>query len=119
MQKYIVQIHSRFRSSRSRQCTRTDAVGGVPALITASSSRLTDRCVAGSSWNQDHQKTLQATPSEPKIQKDARQPAAEMIRMTSGGAIAPPSRLLMKTAPWAAPRSVAGNHREKLRDMFG
>src|SRR3954469_22866442 len=98
MQKYIAQIHSRFRSSRSRQCTRTGAGGGVPALITASSSLVTDGCVAGSSRNQYHQNMLQSTPSEPKIQKDARQPAAEIIRMTSGGAIAPPSRLLMNTA---------------------
>src|SRR3954471_7771491 len=119
MQKYIVQIHSRFTSSRSRQCTRTSALGGVPALITASSSPLTDGWVAGSSRNQCHQNTLQTLPNRPKIQKEARQPAAEIIRMTSGGAIAPPRRLLMNTAPWAPPRSVAGNHREKLRDMFG
>src|SRR6185312_12700856 len=48
-----------------------------------------------------------------------RQPAIEMIRMTSGGAAAAPMRLLMNTAPWAAPRSVNGNHLAKLREMFG
>src|SRR5580765_896687 len=119
MQKYIRQMQIRFRSSKSRQCTRGCAIAGVPALMTASSSRLTEGCFDGSSWNQRHQNRLQITPSEPKIQNDARQPAAEMIRMTSGGAAAAPMRLLMNTAPCAAPRSVTGNQREKLREIFG
>src|SRR4051794_26965172 len=87
--------------------------------MTASSSRLTEGCVDGSSRNHRHQNRLQTTPSEPNIQKDARQPAAEMIRITSGGAAAAPMRLLMNTAPCAAPRSVTGNHREKLREILG
>src|SRR3954469_21592202 len=119
MQKYIRQMQIRFRSSKSRQCTRACAIAGVPAVITASSSRLTEGCIDGSSRNHRHQNTLQTTPSEPKIQKDARQPAAEMIRITSGGAAAAPMRLLMNTAPCATPRSVTGNHREKLREMLG
>src|SRR6185503_21087559 len=109
----------RLASRRLRQSTRARGGGGLPPVIRASGSPLTDGCSDGSSRNQRHQNTLQTTPSAPKIQNEARHPAAETIGMTSSGAAAAPMRLLMNTAPCAAPRSVTGNHREKLREMFG
>jgi hypothetical protein len=55
----------------------------------------------------------------PKIQKDARHPAHEMMSTTSGGVTAPPRRLPRNTTPCAVPHSCAGNHRAKLLDMLG
>src|SRR5262245_8923153 len=83
------------------------------------SAGFTEGCCAGSSRNHFHHPTDQKTPSDPNIQKVARQPTFAMSAIASGGASAPPNRVAIKMMLWARPRSSAGNHCEKLRDVFG
>src|SRR6266567_8750793 len=85
----------------------------------SSSEALTEGWSAGSSRNHFHQPKAQMSPSEPKIQKLVLQPSAAMSATASGGAKAPPSRVPIKVMPCARPRSLIGNHLEKLRDVLG
>src|SRR6266850_2922348 len=87
--------------------------------MSSSSARSTEGCFAGSSRNHFHQPIAQKKPSDPKIQKLARQPIPAMSATANGGARAPPNRVPMKVMPCARPRSLTGNHCEKLRDVLG
>src|SRR6266446_4469588 len=87
--------------------------------MSCSSAGSTEGCLAGSSRNHFHQANAQKNPIEPKIQKLARHPAVAISATASGGARAPPSRVPIKVIPWARPRSLTGNHCEKLREVLG
>src|SRR5262249_52316046 len=65
------------------------------------------------------QSSEQNKAAEPKNQKLARQPTFAISAIASGGARAPPNRVAIKMMLWARPRSSAGNHCEKLRDVLG
>src|SRR6266850_7297329 len=87
--------------------------------MSSNSSGFTEGCLAGSSRNHFHQPNAQKSPSVPKIQKLARQPTAPISATASGGASAPPSRVPINVMPCARPRSLTGNHFEKLREVLG
>src|SRR5215831_5219890 len=85
----------------------------------SSSPALTAGCCAGSLRNHLHHTTVQKIPKVPKIQKLVLHPSVVMSPIATGGASAPPRRVPMKMIPCARPISFAGNHWEKLLDVFG
>src|SRR5215470_18846366 len=96
-----------------------DFGGSLSFRMIFNSAAFTEGCRAGSSRNHFHHPADQNRPTDPNIQKLARQPTFAIIAIASGGASAPPNRVAIKMMLWARPRSSAGNHCEKLRDVLG
>ena len=58
-------------------------------------------------------------PIAPTMTKLARHPQRLISKSASGTDSMPPTRDPKNMTPLALPRSLSGNHRERLRDMFG
>ncbi len=87
--------------------------------IQASSVSDTDGCSAGESRYHTYHAAAHTRPIAPTMTKLARQPQRLISTSATGTDNMPPTRDPKNITPFALPRSASGNHRERLRDMFG